>query len=51
MPELVKLYIRNVLIGFWVAALFVAMLFWLNVMTPIAMTNSPPRAKVFVLNL
>jgi hypothetical protein len=32
MPELVKLYIRNVLIGFAVAALFVAMLLWFNVM-------------------
>ena len=32
MPELVKLYIRNVIIGFGIAALFVAMLLWLNVM-------------------
>jgi hypothetical protein len=32
MPKLVKLYIRNVLIGFAVAALFVAMLLWFNVM-------------------
>ena len=32
MPELIKLYIRNVLIGFAVAAGFVAMLLWFNVM-------------------
>lgn len=32
MPELIKLYIRNVLIGYVIAAAFVAMLLWLNVM-------------------
>ena len=32
MPELVKLYIRNVAIGFGVAAVFVALLLWFNVM-------------------
>lgn len=32
MPKLVKLYIRNVLIGFTIAAAFVAMLLWFNVM-------------------
>ena len=32
MPKLVKLYIRHVLIGFAVAAAFVAMLLWFNVM-------------------
>ena len=32
MPELIKLYIRNVLIGFAIAAAFVAMLLWFNVM-------------------
>ncbi len=32
MPKLVKLYIRNVIIGFAVAAAFVAMLLWFNVM-------------------
>lgn len=32
MPKLVKLYIRNVLIGFAIAAAFVAMLLWFNVM-------------------
>lgn len=32
MPKLVKLYIRNVLIGFGIAAAFVAMLLWFNVM-------------------
>jgi len=31
MPELVKLYIRNVVIGFVIAAIFVAMLLWFNV--------------------
>lgn len=32
MPELIKLYIKNVLIGFAIAAGFVAMLLWFNVM-------------------
>ena len=32
MPKLVKLYIRNVAIGFAIAAAFVAMLLYLNVM-------------------
>jgi hypothetical protein len=32
MPELVSLYIRHVLIGFAIAAAFVAMLLWFNVM-------------------
>jgi hypothetical protein len=32
MPELIKLYIRNVIIGFFIAAAFVAMLLWFNVM-------------------
>ncbi|TDK51751.1 hypothetical protein [Antarcticimicrobium luteum] len=32
MPKLIKLYIRNVLIGFAIAAAFVAMLLWFNVM-------------------
>ncbi len=32
MPKLVKLYIRNVAIGFAIAAAFVAMLLWFNVM-------------------
>lgn len=32
MPKLIKLYIRHVAIGFAVAAAFVAMLMWFNVM-------------------
>jgi hypothetical protein len=32
MPELIKLYIKNVIIGFGVAAVFVAILLWFNVM-------------------
>jgi len=31
MPKLVALYIRNVLIGFAIAAAFVAMLLWFNI--------------------
>ena len=31
MPELIKLYIRNVAIGFCLAAVFVAMLLWFDV--------------------
>ncbi len=32
MPELIKLYIRHVIIGFAIAAAFVGMLLWFNVM-------------------
>ncbi len=32
MPELIRMYIKNVLIGFAIAAGFVAMLLWFNVM-------------------
>lgn len=32
MPKLVKLYIRHTLIGFGIAALFVGMLLWFDVM-------------------
>jgi len=32
MPKLIKLYIRHVAIGFAIAAAFVAMLLWFNVM-------------------
>lgn len=32
MPKLVKLYIKNVIMGFGIAAGFVAMLLWFNVM-------------------
>lgn len=32
MPALVKLYIRNVLLGFAIAAVFVGLLLWFNVM-------------------
>ena len=32
MPKLIKLYIRNVAIGFGIAAAFVGMLLWFNVM-------------------
>ena len=31
MPQLVKLYIRNVAFGFGLSAIFVVLLFWLNV--------------------
>ena len=31
MPRLVKLYIRNVLIGFAIAAVYVTLLLWMNV--------------------
>lgn len=32
MPKLIKLYIRNVALGFAIAAAFVGMLLWFNVM-------------------
>lgn len=31
MPELIKLYIRQVVVGFGLSALFVGMLLWMNV--------------------
>lgn len=31
MPQLIRLYIRNVLIGFGIAAVFVALLLWFDV--------------------
>ena len=32
MPKLIRLYIRQVLVGFGISAIFVAMLMWLDVM-------------------
>ena len=32
MPELIKLYIRHTAIGFGIAAVFVALLLWFNIM-------------------
>ncbi|MEW2911325.1 hypothetical protein [Leisingera sp. JC11] len=40
MPELVKMYIRNVVIGFGIAAAFVAMLLWFNVMNLWALVSA-----------
>ena len=51
MPALIKLYIRNVLIGFAIAAAFVAMLLWLNVMNlwSLVSTSDQGALAVFIL--
>ena len=51
MPALIKLYIRNVLIGFAIAAAFVAMLLWFNVMNlwSLVSTSDQGMLAVFIL--
>lgn len=51
MPKLVKLYIKNVIIGFGIAAGFVAMLLWFNVMNLWALVSqsSDGLLAVFLL--
>jgi len=51
MPKLVKLYIRNVAIGFAIAAAFVAMLLWFNVMNlwQLVSTSQAGLLAVFLL--
>jgi hypothetical protein len=51
MPALVKLYIRNVLLGFAIAAAFVAMLLWFNVMNlwSLVSTSESGILAVFIL--
>ncbi|MBQ4826287.1 hypothetical protein J4729_17260 [Leisingera sp. HS039] len=51
MPELVKMYIRNVVIGFGIAAVFVAMLLWFNVMNlwGLVSTSDAGLLAVFLL--
>lgn len=51
MPKLIKLYIRNVAIGFAIAAAFVAMLLWFNVMNlwQLVSTSDAGLLAVFLL--
>ncbi|KIC07809.1 hypothetical protein RA19_22035 [Leisingera sp. ANG-M1] len=51
MPELVKMYIRNVVIGFGIAGAFVAMLLWFNVMNlwSLVSTSDAGLLAVFLL--
>ncbi|NIZ63315.1 hypothetical protein DL239_20310 [Sedimentitalea sp. CY04] len=51
MPKLIQLYIRNVIIGFAIAAAFVAMLLWFNVMGlwHLVSTNSDGLLALFIL--
>lgn len=51
MPKLVKLYIRNVLIGFAVAGAFVGMLLWFNVMNLWHLVTSSEAGLVAVIVL
>lgn len=51
MPELIKMYIRHVAIGFGIAAVFVAGLMWFNVVNlrELVMTSSGGYLAVFLL--
>ena len=51
MPELVKMYIRNVVIGFGIAGAFTAMLLWFNVMNlwSLVSTSDAGLLAVFLL--
>ena len=51
MPKLIQLYIRNVIIGFAIAAAFVAMLLWFNVMGlwHLVSTSSDGLLALFIL--
>ncbi|MBE1282589.1 MAG: hypothetical protein GJ676_04685 [Rhodobacteraceae bacterium] len=51
MPKLIKLYIRNVIIGFAIAGAFVAMLLWFNVMNLWSLVTSSDSGvlAVFIL--
>ena len=51
MPELVKLYIRNVIIGFGIAAVFVGMLFWFNIMNLWTLVSGSDVALLAILIL
>jgi hypothetical protein len=51
MPELVKMYIRHVAIGFGIAAVFVAALLWFNVvnLAELVMTSNGGYLALFLL--
>ena len=51
MPALIRLYIRNVLLGFAIAAAFVGMLLWFNVMNlwSLVSTSDSGVLAVFIL--
>ena len=51
MPKLIQLYIRNVFIGFAIAAAFVAMLLWFDVMGlwHLVSTSSDGLLALFIL--
>ncbi|AHD01476.1 hypothetical protein [Leisingera methylohalidivorans] len=51
MPELVKMYIRNVVIGFGIAAVFVAMLLWFDVMNLWALVSGSDTGLLAVFML
>ncbi|MEM9550964.1 MAG: hypothetical protein AAGA05_07300 [Pseudomonadota bacterium] len=51
MPKLIQLYIRNTIIGFLIAAAFVAMLLWFNVqnLSSLVSTSDVGVLAVFLL--
>jgi hypothetical protein len=51
MPKLVKMYIRNVVIGFGIAAGFVAVLLWFNVMNLWSLVTSSDAGLLAVFLL
>ncbi|MDI3335363.1 hypothetical protein QKW60_03005 [Defluviimonas aestuarii] len=51
MPALVRLYIRNVIIGFLLSAVFVGLLMWLNVANLWHLISSSPKGWIAVVML
>jgi hypothetical protein len=51
MPELIKMYIRNVALGFVAAAVFVTMLLWFNVMNLWGLVSSSDAGVLAIFML
>lgn len=51
MPVLVRLYIRNVLVGFGLSAVFVSALLWLNVANLWHLISTSPQGWIALLML
>lgn len=51
MPALVRLYIRNVLIGFLLSGIFVGLLLWLNVANLWHLISTSPQGWIAVVML
>ncbi len=51
MPQLIQLYIRNVLFGFVLSAVFVGLLFWLNIGNLWGLVSGSPVGWIAALML